>query len=37
MTEWHTWDEVGAELGDALGSAEERAQRVEQLRRELVL
>jgi predicted XRE-type DNA-binding protein len=37
VTEWHIWDEVSAELGDALGSAEERAQRVEQLRRELVL
>lgn len=37
MTEWHTWDEVSAELGDALGSGEERAQCVEQLRRELVL
>lgn len=37
MTEWHTWDEVSAELGDALGSAEKQAQRVEQLRRELVL
>jgi predicted XRE-type DNA-binding protein len=37
VTEWHTWDEVSAELGDALGSAEERAQRVEQLRRRLVL
>lgn len=37
MTEWHTWDEVGAELGDVFGSAEERAQRVEQLRRELAL
>lgn len=37
MTEWHTWDEVSAELGDALGSAAERPARVEQLRRELVL
>ncbi|MGH3831859.1 MAG: helix-turn-helix domain-containing protein [Pseudonocardiaceae bacterium] len=37
MTEWHTWDEVSAELGDALGSAEERVRRVEQLRRGLVL
>ncbi len=37
MTEWHTWDKVGAELGDVLGSTEERAQRVEQLRRGLVL
>jgi hypothetical protein len=37
VTEWHTWDEVSAELGDVLGSAEERAQQVEQLRRELVL
>jgi len=32
-TEWHTCDEVSAELGDVLGSAEERAQRLEQLRR----
>ena len=31
VTEWHTWDEVSAELGDVLGSAEERAQRIEQL------
>lgn len=37
MTEWHTWDEVSAELGDVLGSAEERAKRVEQLRRGLAL
>lgn len=37
MTEWHTWDEVSAELSEALGSAEDRAARVEQLRRELVL
>ena len=37
MTEWHTWDEVSSELGDVLGSAEERAERVEQLRRGLVL
>lgn len=37
MTEWHTWDEVSAELGDVLGSVEERAERVEQLRRGLVL
>jgi len=37
VTEWHTWDEVSAELGDVLGSAEERAQRVEQLRRGLAL
>jgi predicted XRE-type DNA-binding protein len=37
VTEWRTWDEVSAELGDALDSAEERAQRVEQLRRELAL
>ncbi len=36
VTEWHTWDEVNAELSDLLGSAEEREQRVEQLRRELV-
>jgi len=37
MTEWHTWDEVIAELGEVLGSTEERAQRVEQLRRGLAL
>ncbi|MGH3830715.1 MAG: hypothetical protein ACRDRS_09740 [Pseudonocardiaceae bacterium] len=37
MTEWHTWDEVSAELGDVLGSTEERVRRVEQLRRGLVL
>jgi predicted XRE-type DNA-binding protein len=37
VTEWPTWDEVSAELGDVLGSAEERAERVEQLRRGLVL
>lgn len=32
MTEWHTWDEVQDELADALGSSEERMQRVDQLR-----
>lgn len=37
MTEWHTGDEVSAELSDALGGAEERAARVEQLRRELAV
>ena len=37
MTEWHTWDEVRDELADALGSSEERVQRVDQLRRELAL
>ncbi|HXT44885.1 MAG TPA: helix-turn-helix transcriptional regulator [Pseudonocardiaceae bacterium] len=37
MTGWHTWDEVSAELSDVLGSAEERAERVEQLRRGLAL
>ncbi|MGH3612305.1 MAG: helix-turn-helix domain-containing protein [Pseudonocardia sp.] len=37
MTEWHTWDEVRDELSDALGSSAERAQRVDQLRRELAL
>ncbi|MGH3684145.1 MAG: helix-turn-helix domain-containing protein [Pseudonocardiaceae bacterium] len=37
MIEWYTWDQVSAELGDVLGSAEERVQRVEQLRRGLVL
>ncbi|MGI9001664.1 MAG: hypothetical protein ACR2GH_08345 [Pseudonocardia sp.] len=37
MTEWHTWDEVSGELADALGSSEERGQRVDQLRRELAL
>lgn len=37
MTEWHTWDEVSAELGDVLGSGEERAERVERLRRGLAL
>jgi dephospho-CoA kinase len=36
VTEWHTWDEVSVELGDVLGSAEERAQRLEQLRHGLV-
>ena len=37
MTEWHSWDDVRRELGDALGSSDEQAQRVEQLRRELAL
>ncbi len=33
MSEWHTWDDVRAELGDALGSADEQAQRRDQLHR----
>lgn len=37
MTEWHTWDHVQDELSDALGTPEERTQRVEHLRREIAL
>lgn len=37
MTEWHTWEEVRDEVADALGSIDEQAQRVEQLRRDLAL
>ena len=37
MSEWHSWDDVRRELGDALGSPEEQARRVEQLRREVAV
>jgi hypothetical protein len=36
VTEWRSWDVVSMELAEVLGSAGERAQRVEQLRRRLV-
>lgn len=37
MSEWHTWETVRDELGDALGSAEEQTRRRDQLRRELTV